>query len=292
MGDVLHRPATRDDLGAVVELYLAYDVAFRAGPDTDETDLTDDWDLPGFSFADQTLVVEDEGRVVGYATVVDEYADAVVALDRPDLLAPLLAWVEAHPVGLEHYVPDGDAARGALLEGRGWVPARRFWRMRRPLDALEPPVWPAGVAVRDHVRPDDDEAVHRLITAAFREIGGQYERTLEEWRAYLLDSERYDPTLTLVAVDRGQVVGAAVAQALTAPDAYGHVRQLAVAPSHRGRGLALALLHECFRRFADRGLPAAVLGVDAGNPTGALALYERAGMTVHEHFTRWDRPAP
>ncbi len=31
-----------------------------------------------------------------------------------------------------------------------------------------------------------------------------------------------------------------------------------------------------------------MLGVDAGNPTGALALYEKAGMRVVEQFTRWE----
>lgn len=65
-----------------------------------------------------------------------------------------------------------------------------------------------------------------------------------------------------------------------------------MAPAQRGRGLALALLHESFRRHAARGLPATVLGVDAANPTGALALYEKAGMRVVEQFTRWDRPRP
>jgi ribosomal protein S18 acetylase RimI-like enzyme len=130
--------------------------------------------------------------------------------------------------------------------------------------------------------------VHALITTSFREIGGQHERTLEEWTGYLLDTDRFDADLYLVAEADGQVVGAALGQVMG--EDYGFVRQLAVAPSHRGRGLALALLHESFRRHAGRGLPATVLGVDAGNPTGALALYERAGMRVVEQFTRWDRP--
>jgi hypothetical protein len=30
-----------------------------------------------------------------------------------------------------------------------------------------------------------------------------------------------------------------------------------------------------------------VLGDGAGNPTGALALFEQAGMRVVEQFTRW-----
>jgi ribosomal protein S18 acetylase RimI-like enzyme len=287
---VIERPATRDDLHAVVELFCAYDVAFRGGVDTDDTDFTDDWDAPGFDWAASTLVVEDDGRLVGFATVVEEYADAMTPADRTELLPRLLAWVEQHPGSLEHYVPDPDTARNELMAARGWRAARRFWRMRRELDQPTPePVWPEGVRVRTYDRPRDDAAVHALITTSFREIGDQHERTLDEWRGYLLDTERFDADLYLVAEAGGNVVGAALGQVMGQD--YGFVRQLAVAPSHRGRGLALALLHESFRLHAARGLPATVLGVDAGNPTGALGLYEKAGMRVVEQFTRWDRPA-
>jgi ribosomal protein S18 acetylase RimI-like enzyme len=88
-----------------------------------------------------------------------------------------------------------------------------------------------------------------------------------------------------VAESGGEVVGASLGQVA---GGEGFVRQLAVAPSHRGQGLALALLREGFRRNVARGMPAAILGVDAANPTGALVLYEKAGMRVHEQFTRWD----
>ena len=288
---MLTRPATRDDLRAVVDMFCAYDVAFRGGVDTDETDFTDDWDKPGFDYAASTRVVEDDGRVVGFATVVEEYADAMTTPERTDLLPGLLDWVEQQPAALEHYVPDPDADRNALLAARGWIAARRFWRMRRELHAPAPdPVWPDGVTVRDYDRPRDDRAVHELITTSFREIGGQHERSFAEWSGYLLDTERFDASLYLVAEVGGEVVGAALSQPIG--EDYGFVRQLAVAPSQRGRGLALALLHECFRRHAARGFPATVLGVDAGNPTGALRLYEKAGMRVVEEFTRWDRPAP
>ena len=57
------------------------------------------------------------------------------------------------------------------------------------------------------------------------------------------------------------------------------------------RNRRFALLHQGFRRHTDLGLPATVLGVDAAIPTGALALYERAGMRGVERFTRWDRQA-
>lgn len=284
------RPATRDDLRAVVDLFRAYDVAFRGRPDTDETDFTDDWDAPGFDWEASTLVLEDQGEVVGYACAIEEYADAMTPLHRTELLPQLFAWVEQHPGQLEHYVPDPDGDRNALMAARGWVDARRFWRMRIELDQETPaPVWPDGVEVRDLERGPDGRAVHQLITTSFREIGGQHERSFEEWSRFLLDTERFDPSLYLVALVDGEVVGAALSQPMG--EDYGFVRQLAVAPSQRGRGLGLALLHECFRRHRARGFPATVLGVDAGNPTGALRLYEKAGMTIAEQFTRWDRPA-
>lgn len=290
------RPAVREDLQPVVDLYCAYDEAVRGAPDTDPGDVLDDWDAPGFDLATGTRVVEREGRVVGYAVLIDGQGDSVVhpTLSGTDLPAELLAWLEEGAAragtGVEHYVPDVDEAFTALMAGRGWVPARRFWRMRRDLDGPSPdPVWPAGVTVRDHRRPDDDRPVHELITAAFREIGGQSERTFEQWTAFLLDNDRFDPALCPLAVRDGQVVGAAMSQAL---GDFGFVRQLAVAPHERGRGVALALLHECFRRHHERGLPATVLGVDAANPTGALGLYDKAGMQAVEQFTRWERPAP
>jgi mycothiol synthase len=286
------RPATRDDLAAVVDLYCAYEAEVRGAPDTDPTDVLLDWDEPGFDLATDSRVLEADGRVVGYAVLNPPDADTAIDLRLRSLGLEdrLLAWLEQRRTELHHYAADTDPPLSDVLSARGWTPARRFWRMRRELDATSPdPAWPQGVRVRDFVRPDHERPVHALITSAFAEIGGQAERSFDKWAAFLLETPAFDPSLYLVVEDDAVVVGAALGQAN--PD-YGFVRQLAVAPSHRGRGLALALLHECFRRHRERGLPATVLGVDAGNPTGALALYEKAGMRVVEQFTRWDRPAP
>ena len=289
---VVERPARRDDLPAVVDLYCAYEQQVRGAPDTEPSDVSRDWDEPGFDLSTGTRVLEVDGRVVGYAVVNDEEADSVIDLRLRDagLEDRLVAWLEARGTALEHYAPDADPPLSQLLAARGWTPARRFWRMRRELDVPSPvPVWPDGVRVHDFARPDHDRAVHALVQAAFAEIGGQHERTFEQWSSYVLDADAFEPSLCLVATAGDQVVGAALGQANRD---FGFVRQLAVAPAARGRGLGLALLHESFRRHRDRGLPATVLGVDAANPTGALGLYEKAGMRVVEQFTRWERPAP
>jgi ribosomal protein S18 acetylase RimI-like enzyme len=60
--------------------------------------------------------------------------------------------------------------------------------------------------------------------------------------------------------------------------AFGWVEVLGVGRPWRGRGLGLALLRHAFVEFAARGATRVGLGVDAENTTGAVRLYERAGM--------------
>ena len=55
----------------------------------------------------------------------------------------------------------------------------------------------------------------------------------------------------------------------------------------RRRGLGDALLRRGFRALYDHGRQRIGLGVDAENPTGALGLYERAGMTKIRQTDNW-----
>jgi ribosomal protein S18 acetylase RimI-like enzyme len=55
----------------------------------------------------------------------------------------------------------------------------------------------------------------------------------------------------------------------------------------RRRGLGEALLRSAFDALHARGFRRAGLGVDAENATGAVALYERAGMHVVRRADNW-----
>jgi mycothiol synthase len=70
----------------------------------------------------------------------------------------------------------------------------------------------------------------------------------------------------------------------------GWVTLLGVRADSRGRGIAAALLRDAFAGFAARGTRTILLAVDAANPTGATALYERLGMDVVKRFDVWERP--
>jgi hypothetical protein len=50
------------------------------------------------------------------------------------------------------------------------------------------------------------------------------------------------------------------------------------------------LLLTSFREFHRRGFRKVVLGVDSANPTGALGLYESAGMKAEHEGLRYELP--
>lgn len=58
----------------------------------------------------------------------------------------------------------------------------------------------------------------------------------------------------------------------------GWIDLLSVVRSHRGRGVASALIIASLRSFQEAGFTHAALGVDSENPTGADRVYERLGF--------------
>ena len=62
----------------------------------------------------------------------------------------------------------------------------------------------------------------------------------------------------------------------------GWVEAIGVIPERRGQGVAAALLSKALQDFIALGLERAALDVDAQNPTGALALYEKLGFEARK----------
>ena len=302
------RPPRREDFPAIVALGEAFDRALVGSGDWSEEDVAHDWRALADPERDAWLV-EDGGAVVGYATFQDDgvgtfEADGYVHPDRfgHGIGATIVGLTEARAarqleavalprVVLQNVVLHSDGPARALLEGRGYRPVRHFLRMQ--IDMAEPPaapVWPGGVAVAAF-RPDADAAaVHACVHEAFAEEWSFRDETLADWRTRKLEDPRFDPSLWAVARDGGEVCGAALCTA--GQFDMGFVNALAVRPAWRRRGLGLALLRQAFGWFWERGEQRVGLGVDTGNPTAAVRLYERAGMRavwqadVHEKVLR------
>jgi mycothiol synthase len=177
------------------------------------------------------------------------------------------------------------------LQQAGYTNVRRFSRMEVVLSGTEqPPVLADGVRIRvAEATEEGRRTVHRLLYATFADHFGTAYQPYEAWSARMAARPSADPRQWwLVEVD-GEPVGLAMGDEQYAVENGGWVKNLGVLKEHRGRGLGRALLQHALASFAARGRTKAGLGVDAGNETGALALYESVGMRPLFQVDAWQR---
>ncbi len=294
------RAPTPDDFDAAAGVLDADDLD-EAGEVVLGADfLRGQWKRAGFVLAtDAWVIVDGVGTIVAYGqalleepTIVTSWGVVHPAQRGQGLGASLLDQIEERAAQLlagvaaptfRHAINAGDRAAAAMLDARGLQLARHFWHMGIDLeDAFEPRSAPEGIEIVGVEIPIDLPAVHAILADAFAEDWGYHPEPFDEWADDYASSPNYDPTLWLLARDRGTPVGALCGHAASE---HGWVDEIGVLASHRGRGIAGALLRRSLSAFAERGVSRVVLNVDADNPTGATALYERVGMSV---IRRWD----
>jgi ribosomal protein S18 acetylase RimI-like enzyme len=177
-----------------------------------------------------------------------------------------------------------------LLEARGYRPIRHSFRMRIDLEAPPPqPAWPRDIEVRT-LRAGEERGVHEAVEDAFADHWEFFPTPYKEWAHFMVEAEDFDPALWILAWSGDELAGVSLCRReRPGRPGVGWVRQLGVRPAWRRRGLGLALLQESFGAFWRRGTRVVGLGVDAGNPTGAVRLYERAGMRVEHRTDTYER---
>lgn len=183
----------------------------------------------------------------------------------------------------------------ALFESLGWKHIRSFYRMVTDLDSQpEVPVFPAGITVRAYDPDTEIEEVYQTILDSFQDhfgfIAPPFEKGLAEFKHNFLEDPAYDPRFWFVAHDGNEIVGICICRRVDSEDPEsGWVNELGVRRAWRKRGLGYALLKHAFAAFYAEGRTRAGLGVDASNLTGALKLYERAGMRVQRQFNQYEK---
>lgn len=286
------RPATRDDLPAIAELFVAYDEAKLGGRSRVTPDAVDGW-FAGIAFETNTWLVEAGGELAGaaFAQLHGDRGNSAGAV-RPSaegqgIGSRLTGLAEARMTeegarSIQSWTLATDARAAELFERRGYREARRFWEMAIPLDE-EPP---EPVVRADSFSEEDGPAFHAALEDAFAEHWGHQPGSFEQWWARQRGRSNFDPSLWFLIRD-GDEVAAVVRNEERGSD--GHVGALGVRRPWRGRGYGRALLLHSFHEFRRRGLTGAYLGVDAANATGATKLYESVGMHVEQENVVWEK---
>jgi ribosomal protein S18 acetylase RimI-like enzyme len=184
-----------------------------------------------------------------------------------------------------------DAVLAALLSERGYRRIRSSYRMGIDLAGqVFSPVWPSGALVRTAVEGVDEPLLHRLGDESFADHWGHTTTPYEEWLHWLRSMGVGDPSLWFIAEVEGAPAGVAICRPFDHGDPdCGWVSVLGVLRTHRRAGLGTALLTHSFGELQRRGRLRVELGVDAESTTGAVGLYERAGMRVLWRWDIWER---
>lgn len=313
------RSATVADVAMAADLLNACAQAMLGINTHKAEELLQEWLAPDFDLeTGLRLVFAPNGDLVGYMEVWDSVPVPV----------NIWVWGRVHPQyegqGIGTYLMDWaeDRARRAvdrvapdlqvsmqsgalsihqpsrqLFEGQGMALVRHFYTMKIEFEGVMPsaPEWPEGITVRPFNGTDAEfAAIVRADEEAFSDHWGYVEIPFEEvmsfWRHFYQDDPEWDSSLWFVALDGDEIAGISLCQSKTNEDAdMGWVKTLGVRRPWRRRGVALALLQHSFQELYRRGSKRAALGVDASSLTGALHLYEKAGMSVARQFDRYEK---
>jgi mycothiol synthase len=294
------RSPAAGDAPDVAALIQAANLAEQGEANFALTDLEAEWGRARFDLARNAVIsVAPGGAIAGYAWYfdrrphVDFDADIHVHPDHEGrgiearLLEEIERRVRAHaqsgqPALLHVPAYQHNEARHDLLLARGYAICRQFFQMRIAMEhAPDPPRVPDGLTLRPCRRGQDEAVLHEVLVAAF---AGHYRHSpmpADQWVKRHTEYDFYVPDLWFLALDGNRPVGAV---ANLAYEDIGWVDELGVLEDWRGRGLGRALLQQSFLAFWKYGQPRVGLGVDAENGTGAVQLYESAGMHIAHRF--------
>ncbi len=310
------RPVTLDDAAAAAGLENAYNIAMTGRPSIEAGEIRSDWGQASMNLVTNTLAVwAPDGGLAGLAEVWDSEPHVrhyVYAVTHPTHLdrgigTALAGWAEARGrqlladappdarVILRQFKMSADEAAARLLHDQGYAVVRHNLRMAIQFNGAPPaPNPPAGLIIRPFMR---EQELHDLIMAIREEfhdhwgyVDTPFEQEYEEWQHFMATSPSYDPALVFVAVDGDAIAGTAICQDCWAEDSdAGWIYALGVRRPWRRRGVAQALLQQCFAALYARGKHAAKLGVDADSLTGATRLYEKAGMHLERQYNVYEK---
>ncbi len=312
------RGAVLDDVEPALELFNRWSRSVISEAEiTDVVAIRTEWVSPGFNPAeDIRLIFAPDGEMVGYVEVWTTNKPPVhpwiwgridPRYEGLGLGTYLLTWAEERAMKALNELPidlrfaprvgtfrQADRAK-ALFHDMGYQHIRSSYTMRINMDA--PPIepqFPKGITIRTYNPETDIEVVYRAVDESFRDHFGHvdvpFEEGLQRFKHMMTGYEGFDPTLWFLAMNGDEIVGVSLCRlhGYDNPD-VGWVNTLGVRRPWRKHGIGLALLRHSFCELYRRGQRMAGLGVDAQNLTGALHLYENAGMHVHHAFDQFEK---
>jgi mycothiol synthase len=282
------RPAKRGDLESVTELFQEHSRRLHGVADDTAEEILQYWESPDVDFEKDVIVAEGmDGSLVGYGDLGESGGSIWLDVRGFDLepqqalLGALAGLAEKKKPGAPQlgFLSEKDAILREVYDRAGYRVIRHSYRMEIDLRDLQDQPAPDGVVIRTMLE-GEEKRIYEVHEQSFEDAWMHTREPFDQWQHWFVKDPSFDPSLWFVAEVDGEIVGVSMCRTRETEPGLGWVRVLGVLRSHRRRGIGEALLRHTFAEFARREFERVGLGVDAGSPTGAVALYERAGMHV------------
>ncbi|GAB4525574.1 MAG: hypothetical protein OHK0046_41490 [Anaerolineae bacterium] len=242
------------------------------------------------------LWLNDDQHIVG--VVIPESPGSVFLQIHPDyraIEARMLDWVETSlprqqdSDGREHmdiWAEQGDTHRETHLAQRDYMQTEMFETMyRRPMSEPLPTLTlPEGYRMRTmRQHPDDQEAIARLLNAAFNRTF----HSAEEYRNFQR-SPYYRAEFDMVVEAADGTLAANAGLNIFEHESFALVEPVCTHPNHQGKGLARAAIVEGLRRAQEMGIKAAFVGAWYSNAV-SNHVYQSLGFTDGRRQYLWRR---
>jgi len=312
------RAGKLSDYKQTFELVNAYAQLINGRDDLDDPELIRlDWQNPDFNpETDIHTVFDPNGKLIGLTECWLTSHPPVHPWNwicvHPDYLDKgiweyLLVWAENRSRSALNIVPQGvrvaartgtehhNLAGVQAIQSLGWNYNRSYYQMQTDLNETpEVPPSPDNIIIRTYDPATETEAVYRAFVDSFKDHFGFVEQPFEHgfanFKHNLINEPGYDPNFWFVAVDGNEIAGICLCRLKSSEDPQcGWVNELGVRRAWRKKGLGTILLKQAFAAFYASGQKRAALGVDASSLTGALRLYERAGMRSIRQYDNFEK---
>jgi GNAT superfamily N-acetyltransferase len=284
------RPLTLDDIDDTIAMVNTCELIDTGELMWERADLLSDIAVESFDPDKDWLGVFDGNQIVAWAFLQGPrrlWIDVAPHMRKRGIGTSLRRWAiaRARERGNDRVgqtIEDSRTDVATALRIAGFTPRHTSWILQMDHPTMPPlAASPSSIEIRAIRVPEEEDQTLEMFEAAFSEFDDRLPTPLDDWRASVTRREGFVPDDLVVAADGERVVGGAFM--IDSEEIW--IDKLAVAASHRHRGIARALLGTAFRRSFERGYDHTSLSTDSR--TGALTLYERVGMHVTRSFTNW-----
>ena len=281
------RLATEADAEELLAVCNSHEL--RVDPDFEEMPLSEIHEfLKGYEEPAHTLVLEDNGiKAVMFIhtstprnRVEPDFFTIGSKAQSKQLFEAGFEWLEQNRKGFDvrTFCNKMDTELLALFEESGLSFLRDYYKMVKEPIAKGFPNLPENISIESVDLTQQSKVLHMLETESFSGHFGYIALGHDDWIAEKLAEPQLDHKGTFVAKVNGEPAGLLISNDGRSDVNGGWVDKLGVLEQFRGLGLGKLLLQWGIAHAAEKGYQSIGLGVDTGNESGALQLYENQGF--------------